>query len=138
MTIGIIGYGHNGTVTARKVSQGFGCRVLVTAPTLLKNYEPGHELAPAISVSDLKQIQHEADAIVLHLPLTPATRHFVDDEFLKNCRCRPLLINVSRGGLVDNEALLRALDAGLLSGAGLDVVEGEPTPPLACCSDPRS
>lgn len=137
MTIGIIGYGNNGRLTARKLSQGFGCRVLVSAPSLLKQYQAGYELAPGITVAKVAQIQREADAIVLHLPLTPATRHLISDEFLNDCRRGPLLINVSRGGLVDNAALLRALDAGILSGAGLDVVEGEPAPPVAVLSRPE-
>jgi D-3-phosphoglycerate dehydrogenase len=55
----------------------------------------------------------------------------VNDAFLAACRRKPLLVNVSRGGLVDSEALIRALDAGLLSGATLDVVEEEPMPPAA-------
>ena len=65
---------------------------------------------------------------ILHLPLTPATKHFIDAKFLAGCARKPVLVNVSRGGLVDNEALLRALERGQLSGAALDAVEGEPAP----------
>jgi D-3-phosphoglycerate dehydrogenase / 2-oxoglutarate reductase len=131
MTVGIIGYGRIGQATARKMSQGFGARVLVTSPTLLRERVTGTEVAPGVLVASAELIQHEADAIVLHLPLTASTQHLVNDTFLQTCRRRPALINVSRGGLVDNDALVRALDRGLLSGAALDVVEGEPLPPLA-------
>jgi D-3-phosphoglycerate dehydrogenase len=129
MTVGIIGYGRIGHATARKLAQGFGCRVLVNSPRLLLIPGPGRECAPGVYVADLPTMQREADAIVLHLPLTPATRHVINTTFLAACMCSPLLVNVSRGGLVDNDALVRALDTGQLSGAAFDVVEGEPAPP---------
>ena len=130
-TIGIVGYGNIGRATARKLSRGFGCRVLVNSPSLLKRHASGHELSPQVFVADVATLQREADAIVLHTPLTAQTRRFADDAFLARLERKPLLINVSRGGLVDNDALVRALDTGLVSGAGLDVVEGEPSPPLS-------
>jgi tRNA A-37 threonylcarbamoyl transferase component Bud32 len=74
---------------------------------------------------DLK-VQNNADAIILHVPLTSETHHLVDEKFNSACKHKPLLINVSRGGLVSNEAVLDALADGRLSGAALDVVEGEP------------
>jgi D-3-phosphoglycerate dehydrogenase / 2-oxoglutarate reductase len=129
MTIGILGYGRIGSATARKLSRGFGCRVLVNSPTLLRTPGPGRDASPGIQVAELAQIQREADAIVLHLPLAESTRYLVNATFLAACRRKPFLVNVSRGGLVDNAALLAALDQGLLSGAALDVVEGEPAPP---------
>jgi D-3-phosphoglycerate dehydrogenase len=129
MTVGIVGYGRIGSATARKLAMGFHCRVLVTSPTVLRNGPDGRELGPGVVAADLPTIQREADAIVLHVPLAPGTLHLVNDDFLSRCRRRPLLINVSRGGLVQNDALVRALDAGIVSGAALDVVEGEPAPP---------
>jgi D-3-phosphoglycerate dehydrogenase len=131
MTVGVIGYGRIGQVTARKLSRGFGARVLVTSPSLLREHVIGTEVATRVIAATIELIQHEADAIVLHLPLTASTHHLVNDLFLQACRRKPLLINVSRGGLVDNDALVRALDRGLLRGAGIDVVEGEPSPPHA-------
>jgi D-3-phosphoglycerate dehydrogenase len=129
MTVGIIGYGHIGKATARKLSQGFGARVLVSSPSLLVKQGSGSELAPKVMVASISAIQAQADAIILHLPLTQDSQHLIDDEFIGALKRRPLLINVSRGGLIDNAALIRALDSGLLSGAALDVVEGEPSPP---------
>jgi D-3-phosphoglycerate dehydrogenase len=131
MTVGIIGYGRIGRATARKLSRGFGCRVLVNSPSLLRKPGPGHEVVAGIQVAEIAQMQREADAIVLHLPLAESTRHLVNATFLAACRRKPFLVNVSRGGLVENAALVAALDQGLLSGAALDVVEGEPAPPAS-------
>jgi D-3-phosphoglycerate dehydrogenase len=129
MTVGIVGYGKIGRATARKLTFGFGCRVLVTSPTLLRDGFLGRTLDGRIFVADLATMQRDADAIVLHAPLTQVTQHLVNEGFLAGCLRKPLVVNVSRGGLVDNDALVRALDRGLISGAGLDVVEGEPAPP---------
>jgi phosphoglycerate dehydrogenase-like enzyme len=131
MTVGIIGYGRIGETTARKLAQGFGARVLVSSPSLLVTKGSGFELAPSVAVASIATIQAQADAIILHLPLTLESQHLVDAAFLAALKRKPLLINVSRGGLVDNAALIHALDAGLLGAAALDVVEGEPSPPAA-------
>ena len=130
-TVAVIGYGRIGAMTAKKLSQGFGVRVLVTSPSLLRDHGVGTQIAPRIFVASLEQIQEQADAIALHMPLTNANRHIIDNGFISKCRRRPFLINVSRGGLVDNAALVQALDRGLMSGAALDVIEGEPSPPMA-------
>ncbi len=136
MTVGIIGYGRIGRVTAHKLARGFGARVLAYSPSLLAEHVIGDELAPGVLVASVENIQSEADAIVLHLPLTEHNRHMIDAAFIAACRRKPMIVNVSRGGLIDNDALVRALDAGQLSGAGLDVVEGEPSPPLGVVGRP--
>lgn len=130
LTVGVIGYGHIGRATARKLAQGFNCRVLVNSPSLLRAHAPGAEIFKGIHVGSIEAIQAQADVIILHLPLTPNTHHMINDAFIAACVKKPLLINVSRGGLIDNAALVRALDAKQLAAAALDVVEGEPTPPL--------
>jgi D-3-phosphoglycerate dehydrogenase / 2-oxoglutarate reductase len=127
LTVGIIGYGHIGALTARKLS-GFGVRVLVNNRTLLKTRGSGAEIESGVTVADMATLQAQADALVIHAPLTPETHHLLDDAFFAKLRRRPLIVNVSRGGVIATDALLRALDRGLISGAGLDVVEGEPTP----------
>lgn len=134
MTVGIVGYGRIGSLTARKLATGFDTRVLVTSPSLMRDRRLGQEIAPGRFVATLDQIAEQADAIALHLPLTNESKHLVDDAFLRRCRRKPLLINVSRGALVHNAALIRALDGGRLSGAALDVVDGEPTPPAELVS----
>ncbi len=135
--VGLIGYGQIGQRTAYKLSQGFGCRVLVHSPGVMAAHEDLAVLAPQVFAATLTTMQREADAIVLHLPLLPTTVHLINSEFLRACAERqPLLINVSRGGLVDNEALREALDAGWLSAAALDVIEGEPSPPQSLLQRP--
>lgn len=128
LTVGLVGLGRIGRATARKLS-GFGCRVIAADPS-------PHEPPPGVEIVSLEALRAEADVIVLHVPLLDATRHLVDDAFIAGCRKRPLLVNVSRGGLVDNDALLRGLDSGQLGGAALDVVEGEPSPPAALVGRP--
>lgn len=136
MTVGIIGYGRIGAATARKLAQGFGARVLVSSPSLLVRQGSGCELSPNVTVASIAAIQAQADAIILHLPLTNESQHLIDAEFLSALKRQPLLINVSRGGLIDNSALTHALDVGLLRGAALDVVEGEPAPPVSIIGRP--
>ena len=120
LTVGIIGFGRIGQATARKL-EAFGCRILAVDTSAVAG-------RPGVERVSMSVLQEEADAIVLHVPLLDSTRGMVDDEFLARCRRRPLLVNVSRGGLVDNMALLRGLASGKLRGAALDVIDGEPSP----------
>ena len=128
LTIGIIGFGRIGQATARKLA-AFGCNLLT-----VDRHATGD--MPSVERVPLSDLQARADAIVLHVPLVDDTRDMIDDRLIAACRRRPLLINVGRGGLVDNEALLRALDNGLFSGAALDVIAGEPTPPTELLTHP--
>ncbi len=121
LTVGLVGLGRIGRATAKKLS-GFGCRLIAADPSPVEPPE-------GVEIVSLDTLQAEADVIVLHLPLFDATHHIVDDAFLAGCRKKPLIVNVSRGGLIDNDALIRALDRKLIAGAALDVVEGEPAPP---------
>jgi D-3-phosphoglycerate dehydrogenase len=129
MTVGILGYGRIGGATARKLARGFGCRVLAMSRRLLSEQGAGHELEPGVTVATVEALQRECDAIVLNAPLTEDTRYIVNDAFLAACVRKPLIVNVSRGAMIDNAALVRALKSGQISGALLDVVEGEPNPP---------
>ncbi len=129
MTVGILGYGRIGGATARKLARGFGCRVLAMSRRLLCEQGAGHELEPGVTVATVEALQRECDAIVLNAPLTEDTRYIVNDAFLAACVRKPLIVNVSRGAMIDNAALVRALKSGQISGALLDVVEGEPNPP---------
>jgi D-3-phosphoglycerate dehydrogenase / 2-oxoglutarate reductase len=128
LTFGIVGLGRIGRETARKLA-ALGCRVIAVTRSET-------EMPPDMVRVSLDQLREQADAIVLHVPLTGETAGMVDDAFIDACRRRPFLVNVSRGGLVDNDALVRGLDAGKLSGAALDVIEGEPSPPLAIMTRP--
>lgn len=119
-TLGLVGVGHIGLHTA-KIARGFGMRVLAADP------RPQPLLAELVGFRyvELDGLLAAADIVSLHAPLTPATHHLVDRELLKRFRRGALLVNTARGGLVDTEALLWALDEGILAGAGLDVLEGE-------------
>jgi D-3-phosphoglycerate dehydrogenase len=123
-TAGILGYGRIGRRTAQKLS-GLGMRVLALRPRT-----PGAEPGAATLVS-LDELLPSADVVILHLPLSAETQHIVNARFLSRMRPGSLLVNCSRGGLVDTSALLGVLDSGPLAAAALDVVEGEPTPPAA-------
>lgn len=123
LTVGIVGYGRIGQATARKLS-AFGCAILSCS----LNHETDDEFSRAVPISE---IQAKADVIILHAPFTAETENMIDSEFLSKCDRHPLIINVSRGGLVDNEALIAALEAGQVRGAALDVIAGEPSPPAA-------
>ena len=77
-------------------------------------------------VASLQELLGRSDIISLHLPLTPKTRHLINAETLAQMKANSILVNVSRGGLVDEAALLEALESGRLRGAGLDVTDPEP------------
>lgn len=126
--IGILGYGRIGRETARKF-RAMGCRVLV--------YDS--HFRPDVSVESgttLAGIQAECDVIIVHVPLLPETTGLIDDEFLTATRKKPLIVNVSRGPIVDNDALLSAVNSGAIRGAALDVIDGEPSPPAQLLAHP--
>jgi D-3-phosphoglycerate dehydrogenase len=127
LVCGIVGLGRIGQRTAHKLRNGFGVRILAYDPF------PSPSADPAIEFVALDELLARADVVILHAPLTPETRHLINRDSLASMRRGAFLVNVSRGGLVDTEALVEALAAGQLSGAGLDVLEDEPavSPALA-------
>lgn len=125
-TLGIVGYGRIGAETARK-ARAFGMRLLVSDP-----YADGAAIrAAGATPASYEELLGESDMISLHVPLMPQTRHIVDRAALARMRPGAVLVNVSRGGLVDDDALAEALSAGRLAGAGLDMTEVEPPPASA-------
>jgi D-lactate dehydrogenase len=118
-TVGIIGTGKIGTVLAR-ILQGFGC--LLLAYDVAENPECT-ELG--VRYVPLKELMNCADIVSLHAPLTPKTRHLISAENLSYMKPGAMLINTSRGALVDTRALIRALKKGYLGAVGLDVYEEE-------------
>lgn len=119
----IIGFGAIGQAVAQRAG-GFGARV-----TGVRRNPAPHPLAQAIAQLDaLPDLLPAADVVVLCTPLTPATKHVVDAKFLSLMKQGSVLVNVGRGGLVDEAALLAALDAGTPEHAVLDVFETEPLP----------
>ncbi len=81
---------------------------------------------PGLDVRPLDELLRTADVVSLHSPLTPATRHLIGERELRGMKRHALLINTARGGLVDEQALVRALDGGWIGGAGFDVLSNEP------------
>lgn len=128
-TLGIVGLGRIGREFARLAGPLFG-RVLGYDPMLPDSPEVGAELASlGIERTTLEEVRRGSDALSLHVPLTDETAHLVDAAFLAEMPAGAILLNVSRGGLIDNAALVAALHAGRLSGAALDVLDEEPPGP---------
>ena len=119
-TIGLVGFGNSARQVARR-AQGFGLRVMATR----RNWTTPDPAAQALGVelTDLDTVLRKADYVSLHLPLTPQTYHLIDDRALRLMKPGALLINTSRGALVDEAALVLALREGRLGGAGLDTFE---------------
>jgi D-3-phosphoglycerate dehydrogenase len=121
LTCGIVGFGRIGRETARKLG-AFGTGVLVTDP------HPPADCGP-VEFVDLDTLLGASDVVVLHAPLTPETRGLIGAAQLARMRPGGLLVNVSRGGLVDTAAVVDALASGNLGGAALDVLDTEPDVP---------
>jgi D-3-phosphoglycerate dehydrogenase / 2-oxoglutarate reductase len=115
-TVGLVGMGRIGRLVGDAFAH-WGTRVIVADPV------QGADPYPRAS---LEQIAAESDLISLHAPLVDETRQLIDGKFLDSTARSPILINVSRGGLIDQIAVDAALRSGVLSGAGLDVFEPEP------------
>jgi D-3-phosphoglycerate dehydrogenase / 2-oxoglutarate reductase len=120
-SIGIIGYGHTGRTFADKLS-GLGMEVMAYDKYLPSGYAKKN---PFVQELELPEICQKADILSLHLPLTPETRHFVDQKFVNKCRYGFILINTSRGHCVKTEDLVISLENGKIGGACLDVFENE-------------
>ena len=121
-TLGLIGFGRIARATcARFRAFGFE-RVLVSDPALSVT----DATASGVEIADVDRICSQADVVSLHAPLMPATRHIIDAPRIAAMKPTAILINVSRGGLVDEAALADALRDGRIFGAGIDVFETEP------------
>lgn len=130
-TLGIVGFGRTGQIVAQMAGAGFGMRVLVWSPRVDDAEVAAHG---ATRVDTLQALLAASDVVSLHRPLRPDTRHTIDAAALAAMKPGAILINTSRGGLIDEPALIDALRTGKLFGAGLDVFEREPLPvssPLA-------
>lgn len=122
-TLGILGMGRIGQGIAQRGARGFGMRVLYHNRSRLPESIERNCRARHV---DFATLLAEADHLVLVLPYSPATRHIIDAAALVKMKSTATLVNIGRGGLVDEEALADALAAGRLFSAGLDVFEGEP------------
>jgi D-3-phosphoglycerate dehydrogenase / 2-oxoglutarate reductase len=116
-TIGIIGYGRIGRRVG-ELAAAFGMRVLA--------YDPFAPPPAEVACTDLDELVAASDVLTLHVPLTSENHHMVNVGFLARAKPGAVLINCGRGGLLDLDAALEALESGQLSGVGLDVFEPEP------------
>ncbi len=123
-TLGICGLGRIGRQVARR-ARGFDMRILYT----------GRTRAPATVERELgavfvekQKLLRDSDIVTLHLPLSPDTTHYISTAELRSMKPTAVLVNASRGPVVDEQALVKALKARWIAGAGLDVYEKEPTP----------
>ncbi len=119
--LGIVGAGRIGQAVARR-AVGFGMRILYTD----QSPRPQLERATCAVRQDLSDLLAASDIVTLHLPSTPRTRGLFGEERLATMKPGAILVNTARGDIVRQEALLAALAAGRLAGAGLDVFENEP------------
>ena len=127
-TLGVVGYGRIGRAVARRAA-GFDMAVLHHSRT--PTGEPGF-------VAELEELLATADVVSLHVPLTASTRHLLDRRRLALMKTTAVLVNTSRGPVVDEEALAEALEEGRLFAAGLDVYEREPAVHPRLLAAPRT
>lgn len=117
-TFGLLGTGKIGMATAR-IMKGFGCRILAYDPF------PSPELEQYGEYKSLDDVLTQSDVISLHCPLMEATRYIINETNIAKMKEGVLLVNTSRGGLIDTKAVIKALKAKHIGGVALDVYEGE-------------
>ena len=118
-TVGLVGTGRIGSVTAN-ILKGFGCRILAYDPSPRLVYEEhGVHYVP------LDELLHRSDIISLHCPLTPQTHHMINEAAIERMKPGAMLINTSRGGIIDTRAIIWGLKSGKIGSLGMDVYEEE-------------
>ncbi|MYW00098.1 D-isomer specific 2-hydroxyacid dehydrogenase family protein [Streptomyces sp. SID3343] len=118
LTVGVIGTGRIGAAVVDRL-RGFGCRILA------HDNRPVDRPGVAVEHIPLDELLRRSDLVTLHAPLTAATHHLLNRQRLAQMKNGALIVNTGRGALIDTEALVQQLESGRLSGAALDVVEGE-------------
>lgn len=119
-TLGIVGEGAIGQAVAQ-IGRAFGMRVLFSA------HKGRSDMGPLYT--PFEEVIERSDVLTLHCPLTPETRGLIGEAEFARMRRRPILVNTARGGLIDEQALVSALERGSIAGAGIDAVSAEPPPP---------
>jgi len=123
-TLGVIGFGRIGFRVA-EIGKVFGMRIIYYSRTRREDLERNL----GVEYRDLETLLREADIVTIHVPLTRETYHLINEERLKIMKKNAILINTSRGAVIDTNALVKALSEKWIAGAGLDVFEEEPIPP---------
>jgi len=121
--VGVVGFGHIGQRFAEMCRNALNMKVYVYDPYVSKEMV---EAWGASHCGDLLELVSSVDVVSLHIPATASTHHLINEEALKALGPKGFLINASRGAVVDEKALIQALQEGLIAGAGLDVFDPEP------------
>ncbi|MDZ4278706.1 MAG: D-glycerate dehydrogenase, partial [Dehalococcoidia bacterium] len=122
-TLGIVGLGQIGTAVARR-ARGFGMRLLYCS----RARKPDLERELGIAHKTFDELLAESDFVTVHVPLTGETRHMFDAAAFERMKPSAVFVNAARGAIVDEAALLRALESHQIAGAAIDVTEQEPLP----------
>lgn len=131
-TLGVIGMGRIGKAIAKRCHFGFDMNVVCFNRSEVQNFEvPCHQL------DSIDKVMETADVVILALPATPQTRHIIGAKQLAGMQSHAILVNIARGDIVDEAALIAALQRGQIAGAGLDVYEREPQVPQALMDLPN-
>ena len=120
-TIGILGLGSIGKAVAKRAS-GFSMKVLAYDPYIDREYAESNDIIPM----SFENVTQEADFLSLHLPLIDGTKHIISESVMRSMKKGAIIVNTSRGGLIDETAAYELLASGHLGGLGLDVYEVEP------------
>jgi phosphoglycerate dehydrogenase-like enzyme len=123
-TLGVAGFGRTGKAVARR-GLAFGMRVIAHDPQLTT---PGADDLAGVPLVPFEELMRQSDVVSLHMPLMPGTERMVNAATLALMKPTAFLVNTARGGVVDEPALVDALRAGRIAGAGLDVYDDEPLP----------
>lgn len=123
MTLGVVGFGPIGQAMARR-ARGFNMKILYNSRTR----KPEAEAEIGAEYVSLDELLERSDYVSLHVALTPETKHLINRERLQQMKRNAYLINTARGPVVDQDALIRALQEGIIAGAALDVTTPEPLP----------
>ncbi|MDA0264785.1 MAG: D-glycerate dehydrogenase [Chloroflexi bacterium] len=123
-TLGILGMGGIGLETAKR-GLGFDMKVMYHSRTR----KPELEAEYGFKYASMNQVLAKSDFVSIHVPLTPETHKFIGEKQLKKMKPTAILVNLSRGAVIDTGALYKALNEGWIAGAGLDVFDPEPVPP---------
>ena len=122
-TLGIVGLGRIGRAVARRAEAGFGMKVIAWSRSTRRGSEAGTRIERVNRIDELLEASH---VVSVHCPLVATTRHLISTAQFAKMRPEAVLINTSRGPVVNEEALVAALEDGRIAGAGLDVYEQEP------------
>lgn len=122
-TLGVVGLGRIGRAVARRAEAGFGMKVIAWSRSTRRGSEAGTRIECVNRIDELLEASH---VVSVHCPLVATTRHLISTAQFAKMRPEAVLINTSRGAVVNEEALVAALEGGRIAGAGLDVYEQEP------------